>query len=86
MKYRIKNLSDTFLHPDCRWDGEYFCFEPYKNKHLKYIPVNDCHSRENGNLYVCKEMPAFAGMTMDKDVVLPYSGGLRPWLTDSPYH
>ena len=41
MKYKIKHLSDTFSHPDFRWDGEYFCFEPYKNRKLKYIPIND---------------------------------------------
>ena len=41
MKYAIKNLSDACLHPDYRWDGEYFCFEPYKNKNLKYIPIGD---------------------------------------------
>ena len=41
MNHKIKYLSDTFSHPDFRWDGEYFCFEPYKNRNLKYIPIND---------------------------------------------
>lgn len=41
MQYKIKYLLDTSLHPDYRWDGEYFCFEPYKNRKLKYLPIGD---------------------------------------------
>lgn len=41
MQYSIVNYSEATLHPDCRWDGEYLCFEPYKNKNIKYIPIGD---------------------------------------------
>ena len=33
------NLSDISLHPDYRWDSEFICLAPYKNKNLKYIPI-----------------------------------------------
>ncbi|MEA3322988.1 MAG: DNA methylase, partial [Patescibacteria group bacterium] len=41
MQISIRNLSEATLHPDYRWDGEYLCFEPYKNKNIKYIPIGD---------------------------------------------
>ena len=41
MQVSIRNLSEAILHPDYRWDGEYLCFEPYKNKNIKYIPIGD---------------------------------------------
>ena len=41
MQTSIRNLSETALHPDYRWDSEYLCFEPYKNKALKYVPISD---------------------------------------------
>ena len=44
MRFRIRTFSSLFLHPDYRWDGEYLCFEPYKNKQLKYIPIGNALS------------------------------------------
>ncbi len=41
MQVSIRNLSEAALHPDYRWDSEYLCFEPYKNKNIKYIPIGD---------------------------------------------
>ena len=41
MQISIRNLSESTLHPDYRWDGEYLCFEPYKNKNIKYISIGD---------------------------------------------
>lgn len=41
MRYKIRQLSSVYLHPDQRWDGEYLCFEPYKNKNLDYVPIGD---------------------------------------------
>lgn len=41
MRASTKHLSGTTLHPDWRWDGEYLCFEPYKNKKFKYVPIGD---------------------------------------------
>jgi len=41
MRYSVRNLSYTTSHPDFRWDGEYLCFEPYKNPNLKYVPIGD---------------------------------------------
>ena len=41
MQYSIHQLSKTFLHPDFRWDSEFLCFEPYKNKNIKYAPIGD---------------------------------------------
>lgn len=41
MQTSIRNLSETALHPDYRWDSEYLCFEPNKNKVLKYVPISD---------------------------------------------
>ena len=41
MQYKIRKFSSLPLHPDCRWDGEYLCFEPYKNESLQYVPVGD---------------------------------------------
>lgn len=41
MRIKALNFSDLFLHPDYRWDSDYLCFEPYKNKNLKYIPIGD---------------------------------------------
>ena len=39
MQFRIKNFSGLSQHPDYRWDSEYLCFEPFKNKALKYVPI-----------------------------------------------
>ena len=41
MQYKTRKLSSLLLHPDYRWDGEYLSVEPYKNKHLKYVPLGD---------------------------------------------
>jgi len=41
MQVAIRKLSEASLHPDYRWDGEYLCFEPYKNNSLKYVPIGD---------------------------------------------
>ena len=39
MHFKIKSFSSIFLHPDYRWDSEYLCFEPYKNRRLEYVPI-----------------------------------------------
>ena len=39
MQYKIRRLSNLYLHPDHRWDSEYLCFEPYKNRNLNYVPI-----------------------------------------------
>ena len=41
MKVSTKKLSQTVHHPDYRWDSEYLCFEPYKNKKVKYALIGD---------------------------------------------
>lgn len=41
MQYRIRQLSNLYLHPDQRWDSEYLCFEPYKNRNLNYVPIGN---------------------------------------------
>jgi len=41
MQLSIRKLSEATLHPDYRWDGEYLCFEPYKNDSIKYVPIGD---------------------------------------------
>ena len=41
MQYSIRCLSEASLHPDYRWDSEFLCFEPYKNKNIKYLPIGD---------------------------------------------
>ena len=41
MRYKIRQLSSVFLHPDQRWDGEYLCFEPQINKSLNYVPIGN---------------------------------------------
>ena len=41
MQYRIRQLSNLYLHPDHRWDSEYLCFEPYKNRNLNYVPIGN---------------------------------------------
>ncbi len=41
MRISVKKLSEALQHPDSRWDGEYLCFEPYKNNQIKYIPIGD---------------------------------------------
>ena len=41
MIHKIRYLSSVSLHPDQRWDGEYLCFDPYKNKNLDYVPIGD---------------------------------------------
>ena len=41
MQISIRHLSEATLHPDYRWDGEYLCFEPYKNNGIKYVPIDD---------------------------------------------
>ena len=41
MQVSIKNLSETTLHPDYRWDGEYLCFEPHKNSEYVYVPIGE---------------------------------------------
>ena len=41
MRFSIVNFSEATLHPDYRWDGEYLCFEPYKNAGIHYVPIGD---------------------------------------------
>ncbi len=41
MRSETRTFSDLFLHPDNRWDSEYFCFAPYKNNKLKYAQIGD---------------------------------------------
>ena len=41
MQVSIKNLSETTLHPDYRWDGEYLCFEPHQNSEYVYVPFGE---------------------------------------------
>jgi len=41
VQFGIKAFSSLFSHPDYRWDGEYLCFEPYKNENLAYVPIGD---------------------------------------------
>ena len=41
MKLETKSLSSLSLHPDCRWDSEYLCFEPYRSAALKYVPIGE---------------------------------------------
>jgi len=41
MQISVKSLSETTLHPDYRWDSEYLCYDPYKNKNLNYVPINN---------------------------------------------
>ncbi len=41
MQVAIRNLSETRLHPDYRWDSEYLCFEQYKNPNLKYVSIGN---------------------------------------------
>ena len=41
MLISVKSLSETTLHPDYRWDSEYLCYNPYKNKKLNYVPINN---------------------------------------------
>ena len=41
MKFETKSFSNLFLHPDCRWDSEYLCFEPYRNTALEYAPIGE---------------------------------------------
>lgn len=41
MQVAIKNLSEIALHQDYRWDSEYLCFEPYKNRSIQYAPIGE---------------------------------------------
>ena len=41
MKTQVFKFSETKTHPDFRWDGEYLCFEPFKNPSLKYVPIGE---------------------------------------------
>ena len=41
MQCKVTEFSSLFSHPDYRWDGEYLCFEPYKNPSIQYVPIGD---------------------------------------------
>ena len=41
MQISIREMSEATLHPDYRWDGEYLCFEPYKNSSIPYLPIGE---------------------------------------------
>ena len=41
MQFKVTDFSSLSFHPDYRWDGEYLCFEPYKNPNLQYVPIGD---------------------------------------------
>lgn len=41
MRVSIRNFSEASMHPDYRWDGEYLCFEPYKNDNIRYVPIGE---------------------------------------------
>jgi type I restriction enzyme S subunit len=41
MQIKVKSYSELFAHEDYRWDGEYLCFEPYKNSKLTYLPIGE---------------------------------------------
>ena len=41
MQCKIRQFSNLSLHPDHRWDSEYLCFEPYKNRNLNYVPIGN---------------------------------------------
>jgi len=72
-------LSETTLHPDFRWDGEYLCFEPYKNKSLKYLPIGDTlifsqyglsiEMNEEGNGIKIYRMNEISNMMCDRNIL-----------------
>lgn len=79
MQISIRNLSEASLHPDYRWDGEYLCFEPYKNNNIHYIPIGDTllssqyglsiamNEEENGNkIYRMNEI---SNMMCNRDIL-----------------
>jgi hypothetical protein len=41
MQFSTRNLSETVLHPDYRWDAEYLCFESRENDSIEYVPIGD---------------------------------------------
>ncbi len=78
MQTAIKNYSELFLHEDHRWDGEYLCFEPYKNSKLIYLPIGDIivcsqygisiEMNEDGNGTKIYRMNEIADMFCDRNV------------------
>lgn len=79
MQVSKRYLSETTLHPDFRWDGEYLCFEPYKNKSLKYLPIGDTlifsqyglsiEMNEEGNGIKIYRMNEISNMMCDRNIL-----------------
>ena len=79
MQVSIKLLSETALHPDYRWDGEYICFEPYKNNSIKYVPIGDTLKssqyglsiamNEEGNGVKIYRMNEISNMMCDRNIL-----------------
>ena len=78
MQTRVKNYSELFSHEDYRWDGEYLCFEPYKNSKLIYLPIGNILNQsqygisiemnEDGNGTKIYRMNEIANMFCDRNV------------------
>ena len=66
MQYKIRKFSSLPLHPDCRWDGEYLCFEPYKNESLQYVPIGDTLTSSQYGVSI--EMNEIGGTLCDRTV------------------
>lgn len=79
MQISIRNLSEADLHPDYRWDSEYFCFEPRKNKKIKYIPIGDAlissqyglsiEMNEDGNGTLIYRMNEISNMMCNRNIL-----------------
>lgn len=79
MQISIRNLSEADLHSDYRWDSEYFCFEPRKNKKIKYIPIGDAlissqyglsiEMNEDGNGTLIYRMNEISNMMCNRNIL-----------------
>jgi len=79
MRTSIRRLSDTSLHPERRWDGEYLCFDPYKNEKLKYVPIGrallvsqyglSVEMNEEGNGTKIYRMNEISNMLCDRNIL-----------------
>ncbi|MFZ2970733.1 MAG: hypothetical protein WA063_06300 [Minisyncoccia bacterium] len=41
MQYSVVNYKTVRRADDFRWDGEFLCFEPHKNKNYQYFPIGN---------------------------------------------
>ncbi|MFH0779962.1 MAG: restriction endonuclease subunit S [Parcubacteria group bacterium] len=78
MQYSVVNYKTVIKADDFRWDGEFLCFEPHKNKNYRYFSIGEIlkfaqygisiDMNESGQGYKIYRMNEISNMFCDFDV------------------